>query len=98
MTRTLARNRAGWASAVTVVCRCGKRLAVLDEQFPGWVDGAMTDHVEWTKTRSDSGKVVYWWRVRCRRCGRDRRGPESQLLAFVRECKAEGLTKATFPE
>ena len=94
MSRKPHRERAGYADFVSIVCHCGKRLALKDETLPGVVDGP--DFVQSDAKGFDpSGGLGGWFRLLCPRCGRDNRVKESELLRLVRGARARDAKRVT---
>ena len=98
MTRTIARNRAGWTEAITMDCYCGHRLALWAEQFEGMdvIENALGTG-EWADVSDGKGGTVSCWHVRCPRCQNQVTKSEGQLLQITREAKAKGLHRVTAP-
>jgi hypothetical protein len=96
MTRTVARDRAGWTEAITLECPCGKRLDLLDEQIPGMVDNAM-GKIDWANVTNPAGEQATLWWIKCAWCRRGRRGRDTELLELVRSAKAQGLDRVALP-
>jgi len=96
MTRTIARDRAGWTEAITMDCYCGHRLALWDEQVPTSADNALQTG-EWANVSDGLGGTVAYWHVRCPRCQNSVTASEGKLLQIIRGAKAKGLHRVTAP-